>query len=247
MSARAASAVPAGSRSELALCAVLAAVVHLPLLAWGTERLLAEPAAATQRPGNISIDVDISSPQPSAELSPAERPEIKVDEPEPLERPRERLAPPAPPAPQEPLEPSEPEPRPKLEIEAPLTPEEVLKPKPTPEPEPEPSTPSVRTGLTGNRAARIGRHYVVHPDDGTGRPPREGVTRVRVKVLASGRAAEVELVESSGHRDLDRAALRGLRRARFEPATRNGKPVDSVMVQSVRFRKKDKRKRPAAK
>ncbi len=238
MSARPERAVPAESRSELALCAVLAAAVHLPLLAWGTVLLLAEPAAAAQRPGNISIEVDISSPRPSAELSPAERPEIEVDEPEALERPRERLALPAP---QEPAEPEpEPEPRRKFEIEAPPTPEEVTKPIS------KPSTPSVRTGVTGNRAARIGRHHVIHPDDGTGRSPREGVAKVRVRVLASGRGAELKLVESSGHRDLDRAALRGLRRARFEPATRNGKPVDSVIVQSVRFRKKEKRGRPPA-
>ncbi len=223
MSAQPARAVPAGSRSELALCAVLAAAIHLPVLAWGAGLLLTEPAAAAQQPGNISIDVDISSPLASAELSPAV-PEIEVSEPAPLERPRER---PLMPAPEEPAEP-EPEPRRNIEIETPPIPEEVLKPRP------EPSRPRVRTGITGSRAAAVARCTVTYPQRAR-RRGWQGVAAFRVEVLASGRAGRVELVTSSGHRALDRAGLGGLRRGRFLPKTEGGKAVDSEKMFRVRF------------
>lgn len=215
-------AVPAGSRSELALCAVLAVAVHLPVLAWGAGLLLTEPAAAAQRRGNISIEVDLASPLASDALSPAAAQEIRVSAPAPLERPRERPLMPAP------EEPAEPEPQPQLAIETPPIPEEVLKPRP------EPSTPRVRTGFTGSRAAAVARCTVTYPQRAR-RRGWQGVAAFRVEVLASGRAGRVELASSSGHRALDRAGLSGLRRGRFLPKTENGKPVDSEKTFRVRF------------
>lgn len=48
---------------------------------------------------------------------------------------------------------------------------------------------------------------------------------VLVKVGANGRVTDVEVVSSSQHRRLDRAALAAARRWRFEPAMRGGQPV----------------------
>lgn len=54
----------------------------------------------------------------------------------------------------------------------------------------------------------------------------EGTTLLKVRVLANGRAASVEIERSSGARILDDAALRTVRRWLFVAATRDGQAVD---------------------
>jgi len=62
-------------------------------------------------------------------------------------------------------------------------------------------------------------------------PPRalqrgeSGTVVVRVDVDAAGNPAGVTVIERSGSRDLDRAALQAVRRWRFTPAMRQGQPV----------------------
>lgn len=62
-----------------------------------------------------------------------------------------------------------------------------------------------------------------------------GEVVLRIEVDARGRPAEVTVVSSSRNRDLDRAALRAVRRWRFEPAMRDGQPVPGTVQQSIRF------------
>ena len=64
----------------------------------------------------------------------------------------------------------------------------------------------------------------------------EGRVLLGVEVLASGRVGVVEILESSGHEVLDRAAVRGVRRARFLPATRAGIAVATRVRLPVVFR-----------
>lgn len=64
----------------------------------------------------------------------------------------------------------------------------------------------------------------------------EGQVLLRVRVLASGRAAEVEIVESSRHPRLDQAARRAVADWRFEPARQGGSAVDSWLRVPVVFR-----------
>lgn len=48
---------------------------------------------------------------------------------------------------------------------------------------------------------------------------------VRVDVDAAGKPGGVTLVQRSGSRDLDRAAMEAVRQWRFHPAQRNGQPI----------------------
>ena len=58
---------------------------------------------------------------------------------------------------------------------------------------------------------------------------------LRVEVTGSGRATRVEVAESSGHADLDAAAVEGLKRARYLPASDGRRPVASAHLVKVRF------------
>ena len=65
---------------------------------------------------------------------------------------------------------------------------------------------------------------------------QQGEVMVKLRVLASGAAADVQVRSSSGHALLDEAALRYLRGARFIPAQdRSGQPGDSLVIVPIRF------------
>jgi len=63
-----------------------------------------------------------------------------------------------------------------------------------------------------------------------------GTVMVRVEVDASGMPAGVALVQRSGSRDLDRAAMEAVRGWRFQPAQRDGRAVAGSLVIPVDFR-----------
>ncbi|MCS7235436.1 MAG: energy transducer TonB [Armatimonadota bacterium] len=63
----------------------------------------------------------------------------------------------------------------------------------------------------------------------------EGRLRLRLFVRADGTVGDVEVVTPSGEPELDRAAAEALRRWRFQPARRDGQPVDSYYLVWVVF------------
>lgn len=63
-----------------------------------------------------------------------------------------------------------------------------------------------------------------------------GTVVLRVNVGADGVPAEVAVARRSGSRELDRAAMTAVRDWRFQPATRNGREIASVVEQPVEFR-----------
>lgn len=67
------------------------------------------------------------------------------------------------------------------------------------------------------------------------RAGEQGTVVLRVEVGADGKPTGVEVVERSRSRDLDRAAQRAVRDWTFQPATRNGKAVASVVQVPVDF------------
>lgn len=62
-----------------------------------------------------------------------------------------------------------------------------------------------------------------------------GTVRVKISVAADGSVAQLDIVESSGNRSLDRAALETLRRWTFKPGTRNGQPIATNVVVPITF------------
>lgn len=64
----------------------------------------------------------------------------------------------------------------------------------------------------------------------------EGQVILRLLVTPGGDPAEVTVRQSSGHAALDRSALEAVRRWRFRPALRGGRPVDAVIDLPVTFR-----------
>lgn len=63
----------------------------------------------------------------------------------------------------------------------------------------------------------------------------QGVVSLRVEVLADGSAGTIKILQSSGHKRLDTAAVEGLEGAEFVPAQKNGKRVRSFLPLNVRF------------
>jgi periplasmic protein TonB len=63
----------------------------------------------------------------------------------------------------------------------------------------------------------------------------EGVVQLRILVNSEGRAAEVQMVASSGWRLFDQAALAQARGCRFVPARRGAQPVDDWVEFPMRF------------
>ncbi len=68
------------------------------------------------------------------------------------------------------------------------------------------------------------------------RARQEGSVLLQVHVDAQGQASDIEIVNSSRSRELDRAARDAVRSARFNPAMRDGQPIESMVNVPVDFR-----------
>lgn len=63
----------------------------------------------------------------------------------------------------------------------------------------------------------------------------EGTVGVRIALAPDGSVRQVELMQSSGSRHLDEAALAAARASTFSPASRNREPVEAEAIASYRF------------
>ena len=63
----------------------------------------------------------------------------------------------------------------------------------------------------------------------------EGTVTLRFIVQPDGSVSDIRIARSSGHPRLDAAAVRSLRRAKFQPATCHGKPIAMRMHYSFTF------------
>lgn len=63
-----------------------------------------------------------------------------------------------------------------------------------------------------------------------------GTTRIQLNVNSEGRVAACSVIGSSGNAALDSASCNlAQQRYRFRPATRNGRPVATTVVRSIRW------------
>ncbi len=74
---------------------------------------------------------------------------------------------------------------------------------------------------------------------GARRRGEEGRVVIELTVRADGRTDEQAIIAPSGFSELDRAAANAIRRARFAPATRGGRPVASRIRLTFLFRLRD--------
>jgi TonB family protein len=88
-------------------------------------------------------------------------------------------------------------------------------------PIPIPSSLQLRAGDYPHRALQAGQ---------------KGITKVGVKIAATGRVAACVVMESSGHPVLDqRTCQLAASRWRYQPATREGQPVESQDIRTFRW------------
>jgi len=64
----------------------------------------------------------------------------------------------------------------------------------------------------------------------------EGVVVLSVEVSATGQGSNIQIVQSSGHSRLDKAAIKALGNAQFMPAIQFGRPCASTLVHSFNFK-----------
>jgi protein TonB len=104
--------------------------------------------------------------------------------------------------------------------------------------------PVVQTGPS-NPATPKGRGNVISEDDypdASRRAEEQGVTRVSYTIDETGKVTSCNVTQSSGSARLDEATCKIImRRFRFNPAMRDGKPVPDTKSQPVRWQLRDAR------
>jgi periplasmic protein TonB len=87
------------------------------------------------------------------------------------------------------------------------------------------------------RTATPSGGYQVHPSypSTARRLGIEGTSLLRVFVGADGRVTDIEVDQSAGHPDLDRAAIDAVRRWKFEPGRRGSEPIGMWVRLPVQF------------
>jgi len=67
----------------------------------------------------------------------------------------------------------------------------------------------------------------------------EGIVILSIDVSTFGQGSNIQIVHSSGHSRLDKAAIKAIEKAQFSPAIRFGKPHASTLIQTFNFRLTD--------
>jgi len=215
----------AGLHASLFACALI--------LAWGAE--------GTGEPAEVrSWIVFASAPATEPLAKPAIEPEPRIEAPEPD------------PTPLVPLE-DPPEDTRLAEVDV-LSPVHLLEPRhlpagaslepiariraPQPPPIAEPDHPDPAVALlpaVETKPRLLSGAPPAYPRESVGRG-EEGTVLLRLSISARGGVASVEVVGSSGHLRLDRAARDALLAWRFEPATLGGEAIASTLLHPVTFR-----------
>ena len=89
------------------------------------------------------------------------------------------------------------------------------------------AAPAVSTHTAVSTSSRSGCGTPKYPDQAR-EEGEEGVTRLALQIGTDGKVTSAKVDKSSGHSDLDRAAMSALSLCVFKPATTDGKPVEST-------------------
>ena len=63
----------------------------------------------------------------------------------------------------------------------------------------------------------------------------KGTVKMKIHISANGEALDVTVITSSGHEILDEAAVEMMKNAKFAPARRGDKPIESTPTISYKF------------
>ena len=202
------------------LLGVLSIVVHSSVVnhfkGASFEQEIVEPIKPPQK-----VQITLSRPQPK-----------------PIAPPPPPIVQPKPPTPKVvPLKPQKPKPVEKVVEQAPApipSPGPVVDSAPVAAPAPPP--PVVEEKIT---APTAGADYLHNPapeyPDIAQERGWEGKVLLRVNVQADGKPSSVSVAKSSGHKELDDAAVKTVKQWSFVPAKRGETPVDGVVTVPITF------------
>ncbi len=126
-----------------------------------------------------------------------------------------------------------------LEPVPPATTGEATTAAPAPAVAPRPNAaPPARTARASRPADRgvvlVSRTAVSYPPDAF-RAREEGRVLMKVQVAASGEVGDISIIERSGSKTLDQAAVEEVRKWTFSPAIKDGKAIDSSVEVPVAY------------
>ena len=99
------------------------------------------------------------------------------------------------------------------------------------------------SGASGNVIAPASAERILRPYYPLGARKRgeQGTVTFEVLVSGSGAVKRITVLTSSGYKDLDAAAERALKRARFKPGTQDGKPIEAIAIVPIQFKLTEER------
>lgn len=227
------------SRREAILLGVFALVLHGAVIYWINRS--PTPALPVVPPEIPPMTIEFSQPAPPVVETPPPPP---PPPPEPIPQPV--VEPPPPVEDELAVKPPPPKPIPKPKPVVKSVPKPVAKPveqppaqpaPPQPAPAPAPPAPPAPAPVTP-ASATAGYLHNPAPEYPALAMRRnwEGTVLLRVHVLATGKPGEVQIQKSSGHDQLDDAALAAVKRWSFAPAKQGNNPVDGWVSVPIDFK-----------
>ncbi len=212
-----------------ALLALVSCLLHLWVFAWlqqpadrpppETEPRVVELTLLRPAPPPPAVQAPAPPPPPEPAVAPKPTPPKPVAKPAPRPKPRPRPKPAVAPPPVVNPAPAVPT----------LAPVQAVAPVVTQAPPAEPVfVPATRAASTRNPKPE---YPMIAKRRGW-----QGTVLLEVEVKENGRPGSVKVRESSGREILDQSAIRTVRLWLFNPATRDGKPVSSLMTLSIVFK-----------
>lgn len=109
----------------------------------------------------------------------------------------------------------------------------MAEPAPPPAP-PAPPAPEIPDGAASEDPTYRKQFPIRYPPSAM-RSRAQGLVQLRVLVGVDGSPLKVEIQKSSRSRDLDQAAMQGVKRWKFNAEIKNGRPVEGWVIVPINF------------